>query len=403
MTLLNTKIYDFVVIGAGIIGLSVAKELTEQFPRAKIALLEKEKTIGLHASGRNSGVLHSGIYYPQDSLKAAVCSEGAKRMRCFAGEHNISCITTGKVIIATCENDLPSLERLLKNAADNKIRAERLNEDDIKRIEPYASVFQQGIYTPDTASIDSKKVLDVLLHINLSRGVELYLEHEVVAINEQSKRMTTSRNHFNYGYLYNCAGAGTDKIAKMVNLAKDYILLPFKGIYYKLKNERKYLVKSHIYPAPNLNLPFLGVHFTRSIDGSVYVGPTAIPAFGRENYGMIKGMSTEVFSITKYIALLYWANQQNFRALIHSEIKKYAKPYFMRAAKQLIHTVEASDLQTSNKVGIRPQLVNTVKKKLEMDYIIEQNATSMHVLNAISPAFTSAFCFAEWLIGRMKK
>jgi L-2-hydroxyglutarate oxidase len=395
--------YDFVVIGAGIIGLSVAKQLTEQFPHAKIALLEKEKKIGLHASGRNSGVLHSGIYYPEDSLKAAVCAKGAELMRSFAREHHISCVTTGKVIIATSENDLLSLERLLKNAADNKVRAERLNEDEIKRIEPYASVFQQGIYTPDTASIDSKKVLDILLQIILSRGVDLYLNHEVIAINEKNKYITTSRDHFSYGYFFNCAGAGTDKIAKMVNLAKDYILLPFKGIYYKLKPEKNYLVKSHIYPVPNLNLPFLGVHFTRSIDGSIYVGPTAMPAFGRENYGIFKGVSKEALRIAKDIALLYWANQQNFRKLIHSEIKKYAKPYFMHAAKQLVHSIQTEDLQASSKVGIRPQLVNTLKKKLEMDYIIEQSATSLHVLNAISPAFTSAFCFAELLVNRAYK
>jgi L-2-hydroxyglutarate oxidase len=400
--LLNTNVYDFVVIGVGIIGLSVAKELTEQFPRAKIALLEKEKKIGLHASGRNSGVLHSGIYYPQDSLKAVVCSKGAKRMQSFAKEHKISCVTTGKVIIATCEKDLPALERLLKNASDNNIRAERLNEDEIKQIEPNASVFQQGIYSPDTASIDSKKVLDVLLNILLSRGVELHLNHEVVAVNGKTKCITTSRGYFNYGYFYNCAGAGTDKIAKMVGLAKDYILLPFKGIYYKLKQEKNQLVKGHIYPVPNLELPFLGVHFTRSIDGTIYVGPTAIPAFGRENYGLIKGVSSEAFRISKDIALLYWANQQNFRELIHSEIKKYAKPYFMRAAKRLVNSIQMADLEASNKVGIRPQLVNTVKKTLEMDYIIEQNATSKHVLNAISPAFTSAFCFAELLVNTVK-
>ena len=393
--------YDFVIVGGGIIGLSVAKELTQRFLAARIAVFEKEPRIGMHASGRNSGVLHSGIYYPQDSLKSKVCSEGAKRMFNFAQEHQIPCSKSGKVIIATSENDLASIDFLLKNALANGIQAERQDVDQIKKIEPHASPYQCGIYVPETASIDSKSVLAKIQEIIISRGVDLYFNHEVSAIDANKKLLKTTRDDFAYGYLFNCAGVRTDKIAKMMGLAKDYALLPFKGIYYKLSKDKNYLVKGNIYPVPDLNLPFLGVHFTRTINGDVYVGPTAIPAFGRENYGILQGVSTEALRILKDIALMYLANQQNFRKLIHSELKKYVKPYFMHAARKLVSTVNPQDLQASNKVGIRAQLINTTKRKIEMDYIIEQDNHSMHVLNAISPAFTGAFCFADLLVDRI--
>ncbi len=399
--MLNTKQYDFLIIGAGIVGLSVARELSERYPLAKIAVLDKEKKIGMHASGRNSGVLHSGIYYPQDSLKSRVCSNGAKRMFQFAQEHNISCRKMGKVIIASNEQDVSTVNVLLKNAQDNQIEAHRLDEALIREIEPYASPFQCGIYTPDTGSIDSKQVLSKICDILVSRGVEIYLDQQVVSVDHSNGKAATCQDSFNYGYLFNCAGAGTDKIAKMAGLAKDYSLLPFKGIYYKVAKHKEHLVNGNIYPVPDLNLPFLGVHFTRTIHGDVYVGPTAIPAFGRENYGLLQGINAEAFRIVKDIMLMYMANQQHFRALIHSEVRKYAKKYFIRSARKLVASISKHDLLPSNKVGIRPQLINVAKRKIEMDYIVEQDATSMHVLNAISPAFTGAFAFAELLVNRL--
>jgi len=393
--------YDFIIVGAGIVGLSVAKELTERYPASRIAIFEKESHIGMHASGRNSGVLHSGIYYPQDSLKATVCAEGAKRMYDFALEHHIPCKKMGKVIIATCEEEVPTINRLLENAANNGIKAHRLDEAQVKEIEPHANIYHQGIYTPETASIDSKQVLTKLREIILGRGVALFLDQKVVAIDSREHLIRTSKDRFHFDYLFNCAGAGTDKIAKMMGLAKDYSLLPFKGIYYKLSKEKNHLVKGNIYPVPDLNLPFLGVHFTRNMNDDVYVGPTAIPAFARENYGLFSGVSREALRIIKDITLMYMANQQHFRALMHAEMKKYLKSHFIRAARKLVASVNSEDLLASNKVGIRPQLINIAKRKIEMDYIIEQDAHSMHVLNAISPAFTGAFCFASLLVKRI--
>lgn len=399
---MKTSNYDFLIVGAGIVGLAVAKELSERFPAKKIALLEKEDRMGMHASGRNSGVLHSGIYYPKDSIKATVCSDGARRMAQFAQEHQIRCDKVGKVIIATREQDLTTIEMLLKNAANNNINAQLLNENEIKEIEPYASPYQQGIFTPDTACIDSQQVLNKMKEILLSRGVDFHFGQKVIGVNQSIHTVKTQRDQFHFGYLFNCAGAGTDKIAKMFGLAKEYSLLPFKGIYFKLNKEKNHLVRANIYPVPDLNLPFLGVHLTRVISGEVYVGPTAIPAFGRENYGLLKGISCEAPRIVKDIMLLYAANQQHFRNLMHTEIKKYQKSNFTCAAKKLVSTINANDLVKSSKVGIRPQLINIKKRKIEMDYVIEQSSNSIHVLNAISPAFTSAFSFAELLVNRMK-
>ena len=251
-------------------GLAISKELTERFPSAKIGLIEKEKSIGMHASGRNSGVLHSGIYYPQDSLKATVCAEGARQMVLFAKEHGIPCVKIGKIIIATCASEVPTIDFLLKNAANNKLNAERLDEKQIKEIEPHANPYQAGIFTPETASIDSKKVLAKLSDIVSSRGVKLHLDQEIKAIDQTRKLASTSKNNFSYGYLFNAAGSGTDKIAKMFGLAQEYRLLPFKGIYYKLRKEKNHLVNGNIYPVPDLQLPFLGVHFTKDIHGDIY-------------------------------------------------------------------------------------------------------------------------------------
>lgn len=395
--------YDFLIVGAGIVGLSVAKELSDRFPTAKIALLEKERKIGLHASGRNSGVLHSGIYYPTSSIKATVCREGAERMKLFAEKHHITCKPVGKIIIARSEHDLPVIDNLLQNAKNNHIQAYRLDEKEIKKIEPYASPYRYGIYTPDTGSIDSKAVLDKLQSILHSKGITIHFEQDVIAADAKKSYVVTAKSKFHFGYLFNCAGTGTDIIAKMFGLANDFRLLPFKGIYYKLSKEKNYLVNGNIYPVPDLKLPFLGVHFTRSMDGEIYVGPTAIPAFGRENYGVIQGLNLEIFRIMKDLTLMYITNPQNFRRLMHSEIKKYIKHYFSLEARTLVSSLKSNDLLTSEKVGIRPQLINVRQRKLVMDYIIEQGANSMHVLNAISPAFTGSFRFAELLVDRMQK
>ena len=395
--------FDFVIIGAGIVGLTSAFELKKRFPKASIAVLEKEAALGKHASGRNSGVLHSGIYYGSDTLKAKVCSKGAIRMMAFAEEHGIPYRRSGKVIIATGEQDLPTVERLLTNAHDNNIRAIQMDEYGIKEIEPHAKPYKVGIYSPDTAVIDSKAVVTKLHALLQQQDVQIIFNRPVMDIRPGEKSVTAGNERYSYGYLFNCAGAYADTIAKRFSLGQDYTLLPFKGIYYKLRAERDWLVRSNIYPVPDISLPFLGVHLTRVVNGDVYVGPTAMPALGRENYGLFQGIrANEAVKIGLRMAAMYVQNRLNFRHLVHAEVRKYRKSHFVEAARKLVTEVTSADLVPCNKVGIRPQLVNVREMKLEMDYIIQQTPESLHVLNAISPAFTSSFAFAEMLVDRFE-
>lgn len=390
---------DYLIVGAGIVGLTVAWELKKRDPLARITILEKELTVGLHASGRNSGVLHSGIYYGSDTLKAKVCSVGANQMRAFAKEHGIPCNQSGKVIIATSDSDLPTIDRLLQNAIDNGINAKQLNVDEIKEIEPHATPYKTGIYSPDTAVIDSKAVVKKLYDLLRNKEVKFELNSPLLGQDEKNRTVTTPKGKISYRYLYNCAGANADRVAKLFGKGLDYTMIPFKGIYYKLRKDREYLVNSNIYPVPDINLPFLGVHLTKVINGDVYVGPTAIPAFGRENYGVLKGIEIgEGLKISTELISMYLKNQSNFRLLVHSEMKKYIKPWFLQSSQKLMSVLKSEDLISTNKVGIRPQLVNIKTKEIEMDYIIEKTENSTHVLNSISPAFTSSFAFAELIV-----
>lgn len=390
---------DYLIVGGGIIGLTVARELRKRYPAASIALLEKEAALGKHASGRNSGVLHSGIYYDSSTLKAKVCAEGARRMKAFAVEHGIKCQHSGKVIAAASPQDLPVIDRLLKNAQENGIRAERLDEQGVHKIEPHAGVYQQGIHCPDTAVIDSKAVISKLQELLTAEGVKIFFGAPLVSINAATRKAVTPPGEFSYGYLFNCAGAFADKVARRYGLGMDYTLVPFKGIYFKLRPERAHLVNANIYPVPDINQPFLGVHLTRAASGEVYAGPTAIPALGRENYGILQGARLgESLQVGLEVFRMYLANHQNFRKLVHTELGKYRKKNFFAAVRRLMPELTCDDLVPSDKVGIRPQLVNVREKRLEMDYVIERSADSLHVLNAISPAFTSSLAFAEWIV-----
>ncbi|MBF0162456.1 MAG: L-2-hydroxyglutarate oxidase [Magnetococcales bacterium] len=390
---------DYLIVGGGIVGLTVAWELRNRFPAARILVLEKEAALGKHASGRNSGVLHSGIYYDSHTLKAKVCAEGARRMKAFATQYEIPCHHSGKVIVATAPEDLPVLTRLLHNAQANGIQAELRDVQGIQQLEPHAGVYQQGIYCPETAVIDSKAVISRLQALLTAANVEILFHAPVDSVDLPTSTVMTPVGTVGYGYLFNCAGAFADQVARHFGLGSDYLLLPFKGIYHTLRPQRSALLRANIYPVPNIKQPFLGVHLTRVADGTVYAGPTAIPALGRENYGILRGARWgESLQVGLAIAGMYAANQQNFRRLVHTELGKYQKKHFVAAVRKLMPALTADDLLPSSKVGIRPQLIHRREKRLEMDYVIEKTENSLHVLNAISPAFTSSLAFAPWLV-----
>src|SRR3990167_7090778 len=398
---MQNTIYDFVIIGAGIVGLTVARELKERMPRARIAILDKEEAVGMHASGRNSGVLHCGIYYGSDTIKAQVCSRGAARLVEFAALHNIAYLKSGKVILATAENQLETVDRLMQNAKANGINAQRINQQELHELEPSAAPGSAAIYCPDTAVIDSLAVLKRLREMLERQGVTFYFACKMEGF-KAANQLKTSQGTFSFGFLFNCAGAYADTLARHFGLAENYALIPFKGIYWKLAPAANHLVRANIYPVPDVSLPFLGVHLTRVISGDVYVGPTAIPVLGRENYQRLQGTRfKEAMAIGYRLSAMYLSNQNNFRLLAKTEMAKYSKNAFLTAARKLLPQLQANDLLPTSKAGIRPQLINIKTKKLEMDYIFEQTDNSLHVLNAISPAFTSSFAFAQMIVDKV--
>jgi (S)-2-hydroxyglutarate dehydrogenase len=387
--------FDFVIIGAGIVGLTVASEIVKRYPKATVAILEKESAPGLHASGRNSGVLHCGIYYGSDTLKAKVCAEGARRMVAYAEAEGIAVNRCGKVIIATTEAQLPTVEKLMGNARDNNILAERIDAQQLKEIEPFAASGPAAIYCPSTAVIDSADVLARMKDKLVQQGTTFLFDCTFQSVKRRGC-ILTNQGEISYGFLVNCAGAYADTVAKAYGLGSEYALVPFKGIYWKLSKAANHKVRANIYPVPDVSMPFLGVHLTRVISSDVYVGPTAIPAFGRENYGLLQGMSlAESAAIGYQLASMYLRNENNFRKLAHLEMGKYSKKNFLEAAKALMPSLNADDMVPTPKAGIRPQLVNTKTRRLEMDYILANTDDSLHVLNAISPAFTGSLAFAE--------
>ena len=393
--------YDFVIVGAGIVGLTVASELRARRPQARIAILEKESAAGLHASGRNSGVMHSGIYYGNDTLKAQVCASGARRMIEFARAEGIGLKQCGKVILATSDAQLPTVERLMKNARDSNIPAERIDHARLRELEPYAFAGPAAIFCPSTAVIDGPAVIKRLQEKLAQAGVAFLFDRAVNGPKGRG-RLQTTRGLVDYGYLINCAGAYADQVAKAFGQAQDFALVPFKGIYWKLSQAANPKVRANIYPVPDISMPFLGVHLTRVISGDVYVGPTAIPALGRENYGLLEGINAgEALAIGYQLAEMYLRNEGNFRKLAYVELGKYRKRNFLAAARKLLPSLNAEDMIPTSKAGIRPQLVNTKTRKLEMDYILAQADDSLHVLNAISPAFTSSFAFAELIVDKV--
>jgi (S)-2-hydroxyglutarate dehydrogenase len=393
---------DFVIVGAGILGLSIAREIKHRNPAASITILEKEGQLGVHASGRNSGVLHTGIYYPAGTLKARLCKAGADAMFQFACAHDIKVRRDGKVIVAISDADVERLDGLLINAAAGGIRAERADSLAIRAVEPHARAEFGGIICEDTAVIDSTAVLATLRKQLLGQGVSILTGEKVVAVESGARMVRTTTSNFGFGTLINAAGAYADRVARLAGAGMDYQLVPFKGLYYKLAPVAAHRVRASIYPVPDPALPFLGVHFTRVISDNVYIGPTAIPALGRENYGILQGARPrEAFSIARQLMLLYVRNPQNFRNLVHKEVPRYRRANFLAAARRLVDHLDDAWIQPSPKVGIRPQLLNTRTGRLEMDFMIEESHHAVHVLNAISPAFTSAFPFAAMVADQL--
>jgi L-2-hydroxyglutarate oxidase LhgO len=387
---------DVLIVGAGIMGLTIARELVRNRWQ-NIVIIEKEMEAGKHASGRNSGVLHAGIYYAPDSLKAKSCLNGNFLMKAYCREKQLPLLETGKVIVARSADELPVLETLFARAVANGAKVDMLNEKELAAIEPNARTVRQAIFSHYTAVVDPRKILNSLQDDLVRSGNVKFLFNCAFETAIGSHTVQTQCGRIRFKRFINAAGAHCDRVSKAFGIGTRYRLIPFKGIYRKLKKDSAWRIRGSIYPVPDIRNPFLGVHFTRNIHGDVYLGPTAIPAFGRENYGIFAGLDKEAIDILLSDAHLFTTNSQ-FRTVALTEPRKYFFPWFFQDAAALVKTLEPSDVEPAAKVGIRAQLVDWRTGELVQDFQVIQDGDCLHLLNPISPAFTSSMDLAQKIV-----
>ena len=391
---MDSKRFDVVVVGAGIIGLATAMTLTRSNPRLRVAVLEKEPDIGLHQTAHNSGVIHAGIYYTEGSKKANLCSVGGRMLRRYCDEHGIEYVNCGKVIVAVNEGELPVLEELRRRgSANGAVGLESIGAERLRELEPHAAGIK-AIYSPNTGIVDYGQIARAMAAEVRDGGGELLVNARVIrAVQDNGRlRLETSRGELNAGGVINCAGLHADALARLMGVETGVRIIPFRGEFYTLRPERTALVRGLIYPVPDPRLPFLGVHFTRKTDGTVEAGPNAVLALAREGYRKTDIDVAEVLGIISYRG--FWRmSMSHWRAGIAEELRSFRKGAFVRSLQRLVPEVRKGDLQSSA-AGVRAQAVDT-KGWLLQDFSIVATRNSIHVLNAPSPAATA--CLA---IGR---
>lgn len=387
---------DYIICGGGILGLTIARELVAK-TTGSILILEKEHDCGLHASGRNSGVLHAGIYYDPDSFRAATCLAGNRLMKKYCRQKGLPVHENGKVIVAANRDELPALDRLYERAVQNGASVSIIDEDELLRVEPRARTCEKALFSKETAVVDPSKIIKSLKYDLLNSGRVKIFFNTSFSHKTGPHNAMTSRGPIEYGTFINTAGVYSLAIARQWGLGSGYVSVPFKGTYRKLPIGMSEYVRGNIYPVPDPAYPFLGVHFTRAIDGTVYVGPTAIPAFGEEQYGLFRGLNLRSAEFLFRDAMLFIKNH-TFRRLAYRELRKYFTYFFYKDAKKLLQGLSFHQLHRSSKAGIRSQLVNPTTGTLVNDFIIEKDDESLHVLNAVSPAFTSSMEISRILV-----
>jgi len=391
---------DFLIIGGGIIGLSVAREIKKRFSDAKVILLEKEISCGLHASGRNSGIIHAGFYYSANSLKAKLTRAGNLAMTAYCAAKKIPVNKCGKLVVARNESELASLDELLRRGAANGVPLENVTEAEARTIEPRIKTYERAIFSPTTSSANPRRVIEAMERDALAEGVKIltaapYLERRKNVVVTPGARLAA-------GHVVNAAGLYADKIAIDFGFSERYRILPFKGLYL-YSDEPPNSFRTNIYPVPDLRNPFLGVHFTVKDDGRVKIGPTAIPAFWREQYrGFDNFKFGEFVEVLFREAGLMISSTFDFKQLALEEIRKYSRPRLVALASRLAHGVQPEHYRRWGEPGIRAQLLDVKSRKLEMDFAIEGDEHSTHLLNAVSPGWTCSMPFASHVVDRIK-
>ena len=380
---------DLAVIGGGIVGLATALQLQRRFPNESIVVLEKERAVGLHQTGRNSGVLHTGIYYRPGSLKATNCHQVKAAMEQFCREHNIPFDICGKVIVATSESELPALEEILTRGEANGVDCRRIDRSELHEIEPHANGLA-ALHVPGAGIIDFRQVAEKLSAILQADGHQIVVDGHVRRISTQPDgvQLETDNTTWHAAWAVNCAGLYSDRIARMAGLKPNVRIIPFRGEFYDLLPQAHSLCRNLIYPVPDPRFPFLGVHFTRMISGGVECGPNAVLALAREGYRKSSLHLGELGATLLYPG--FWRlSGRYWQVGIGEIVRSFSKRAFVRALRRLVPEIHGKWMRRA-RAGVRAQAV-TPSGKLAEDFLIESSPQMVHVINAPSPAATSAF------------
>ena len=386
--------FDVIIIGGGIVGLACALQIKKTNPTLRFLVLEKENELAKHQTGNNSGVIHSGIYYKPGSLKATNCFRGYQLLIDFCREHEVPFELCGKLIVATDEHELPLLQTLFTRGEQNGLtQLKKLVKEELKEHEPHVAGIA-GIFVPQTGIVDYKLVAEAYGKVLQKEGAEIHLGERVVSLKKEVNKtiVVTDKRDYEARVVINCAGLYSDKVAAMTVGNLNVKIIPFRGEYYKLKKEKEYLVKNLIYPVPDPNFPFLGVHFTRMAKGGVEAGPNAVLAFKREGYkksqiNLAELAETLAWPGFQKVAAKYWKTGMG------EMYRSFSKAAFTKALQKLIPEIQESDL-TEGGAGVRAQACDR-EGGLVDDFLIIEDANVIHVCNAPSPAATSSLAIGE--------
>ena len=383
------------------IGLRCAIEARRRHPDARVVVIEKEEAPGRHASGRNSGVLHAGFYYSADSFKARFTREGNARLTAYCRERELAINRCGKLVVARGPEELPVLDELLRSALRNRVDLVSVDAAEAAEIEPRVRTHERALYSPSTATVDPGEVVAAFAREARELGVELCVGRAYRGRVGKRDALRTSEGDIAAGYLINAAGLYADRIARDYGFGDRYRVLPFKGLYLRARADAPAL-RTNIYPVPDLAFPFLGVHLTVGVDGRASIGPTAMPALWRENYrGLANFRLGEMLEVLRLEGRMFATNAAGFRDLALRELPKLKRRKLVERAAALARGIRAEDFPDWGRPGIRAQLVDVKEGGLVEDFVLEGDERSLHVLNAVSPAFTCAMPFAEFVLGRV--
>jgi L-2-hydroxyglutarate oxidase len=398
----QSETYDFAIIGGGIIGVAIGIALLERFPTKKIAIFEKEKTPGVHASGRNSGVIHAGFYYSPDSLKAKFCKDGNRELSKYCKENKVPFKNIGKVVVTKDQLEVDRLKVLFERGIQNGIDIDIYPSSKIKKFEPLANTYGNFIWSPTTSIADPKILISSLMDKYKAMGGYVFFESKsklcsnnlAVSLYINGKEVKTER-------IVNAAGGFAANLARDVGVGTEYVCLPFLGSYRKSDASNNKLQRL-VYPVPNPDNPFLGVHTTNTIRNDLKIGPTAFPVIGKEQYRILNGFnSIEVIDFVRATWALLNSKTTNFFELANSELLKQFKGHLISSASYLSPEVNIDKTWSRYPAGIRSQIVNVKTKQLEMDYIVTNKENVTHILNAVSPGWTSSLPFGRWVVDKM--